>query len=198
MSFLPNQRIFDGYPPAVPHQMGPPRPSWDPITKGQQYEITYRVPAEAWVAEAMDSVGPSGGNLVSESIPRNVGAGLVEWDRKYMFLPPSRTTAESIAYPVQALVTSGSSVNLVEIPLTTTASMVFDYFHTTAPGNIPILHAYRLTKVAENTFYFIGTKPADDAQLIIALDSSVRWIAGFFYERKTPWIPPITPAVTSS
>lgn len=174
----------------TPWQVGPIRPWVDPGTRGALYERTMRVFRAFWEKTAQDDPGPEGGFLVEESKPTHVGGAILEWVQTFMSLPPGRSAAESISYPIQLEVSKDGTKSLAEIPITTTATMVYDYWHTGNPSSIPILHAFREAQIADNLFYFIGTKPTGDAS-IVAIDSQVRPVrAGSnFYERRTAWVP---------
>jgi hypothetical protein len=183
----PLTTLHDGYNPGLAFQVGPARPFLDARTRGSGYFLTLRVLAPYWAGLPIDTPGPSGGWLVSETTPHHVGAGLLEWDRKYLNVPPSRSMAESITYPYQLIVSVSGQFSLAELPITTTCSMVYDYWHTTDISTITIERTFRLTEVAQNSFYELGTPPGN-ATTIVAADSAVRQLEGNFFERKTPWI----------
>jgi hypothetical protein len=178
----PSGTFYDG-DHQTPWQVGPIKPWWDRVTRGQSYERKMRVVQAFWQASPIDEPGPSGGFLVEESKPEAVGGDIIEWTQTFMFTPPSRVVLESLVYPIQEIVTTNGQSDIAELPYETTAQVTYDYFHTNNAASVPVLHAYRAVKVA-NAIYFLGTKPTA-GQLIIAQDSKVRQLAGSFYERKT-------------
>jgi len=170
-----------------PFQVGPQIKWTDEQTRGTLYKRRYRQRASLWAPLALSAKGPIGGWLVEETQPSPIGNGIVEWERVWAYLPPSRTRGETTVFNYQEL----QGTDIVELPITTTALVDYDYFHTLDPSTIPQLRAYRLIKVGE-TIYTLGPAPATGAQLVLAEDSRVREWRGHIYERAAIYVRPST------
>lgn len=181
---MSNTFLDDGQLRSIPWQHGP-RVRWrDADSRGVLYKLKMRVGAEFFAELPISSAGPAGGWLVEESQPHDIGAGLVEWERVYAYLPPSRVVGESIVYVIQEVY----SGDIVEMPIATTANVQHDYFHTLNPRDeIPLLRAWKIAKLGD-VIYTLGTPPGDLDTTILAEDSQVRPWRGNIYLRTAPYV----------
>lgn len=186
-----NSVLYDGASGVGNHsqafQVGPQIKWVDDQTRGTLYSRRYRQRTALWTPRTLSSAGPAGGWLVEETQPSSVGAGLIEWERVYAYLPPDRTRGETTVYNHQEI----QGTNILEVPITTTALVDYKYFHAVDPSTIPQLRAYRLIKVGED-IYSLGPAPATGAQLVLAEDSRVRQYRGHIYERASIYVRPAT------
>lgn len=174
-----NSNLYDGYDPNQAYQVGPVIPFQDNETRSGKYNITYRILATQWRLKQYSTTGPNGSYLVSQGQPRHCGAGEVEWTETYALIPPSRRVCESITFPLQTILNG----DVIEIPLTTGAQVLYEYFYDPGASVQPI-RAYRLVKIG-NAIYYYGNKMTGGN--VVAADSRVRVWGGFITERATPY-----------
>jgi len=167
----------------TPLQIGPTIRWLDAETRGRLYKRTYRQRASQWQPQALGAPGPEGGWLIEESQPSDKGAGLVEWERTWALLPPTRAVGESIVFNYQEI----SGTDIIEAPIPTTAIVAHTWFHTLDPSVIPVLKATRYVKFG-NLIYLFGQPRAAGQDIILAEDSRLRNWRGHLYERTAPYV----------
>ncbi len=165
-------------------QNGPLKKWWDSETQAYMYRQSMVQIVANWVKQGWTLKGPDGGYLTEETEP-NVEGPLAYWDRVFAWVPPTRVMGESLVYPYQLEFTGGTGdPSIVEIPLSITALVTYDYFYTTDPSTIPINRTYRIG-LADGILYSVGPFPADATNAVLQ-DSSLRQWKGLIWERKTP------------
>ncbi len=167
-------------------------------TRSRLFRANYMGLASAFYASDEDYsiVGPYGTPmyncpLVETSPAKDVSGGVVEFTRTYAQIPPTRVEFEGYGYSYQfADIGAGT---IYELPLSVRSRLVYTYYFTKTPEAIPLVHAFRIAKVADS-FFFVGTAPEDgDTELLGEDDKLTRW-RGNIWEHVARWVPILTPA----
>lgn len=167
----------------VPMQHGAAIPQHDPVTRATLFTVRYQQKASAWKAAAWDIRGPKNSFLVEESVPTDLGGGVIEWDRIFAQVPKPRDEYEDYIHTVQSI----AGDEIIGLPIFCTSRIRFDYFRTTKPGSIPLREA-RVAVKAGNTIYVLGEAPPNNASEIVAENSGLRRWRGNIWERQTRFV----------
>lgn len=146
--------------------------------------------------------------LVQETDLQNLGAGLVQWTRRYATVPATRNEYESFAATFPAIFDAVGSDSYRTLPLSlkVVARVEFRYFHVgTDPlyptvADIPLIErfspVFSVSIDAEVDFVNPGTVPTvtdylamvEDGDEIAVEDSELRPWMGNIYERVTRYV----------
>lgn len=174
------------------------------------YRQTYRQLAAYWKPMPLSSRGPQGGFLVEESEPKSVsGTALLEFVRTFALVPLSRNEYEDTSYSFQKVITSFNSdtreetQSLLEIPMSLTSRVQYDYFHVPNASLIVPATPYSVVVFRGQHYYqagsavdWVGTDPSASpipsvasGLELVGEDSKVRSWKGFIFERVTRCVP---------
>lgn len=179
---------------ASPVQSGPVVESFDPIVRTQLYRITYFQQAANYTPAAIGLAGPNGSYLYEETVPKNVGGDLVQWDRLFAEVPPQRTECESFVYanqlfsngniPVMFTNGHGDSNWITEFPMKLNSSLVYTYYYAENYATIPLFETYSVTIVG-STWIYRGTQGyVVNGGFLIEDEVLTRW-KGNIWEKKS-------------
>ncbi len=168
----------------------------DETVQSIRYRAIYRQFAVQFRRQPFGLVCPinRSATLVDETNPRPVGGGIVEWERIFAPVPPSRDEYESfvMAYQIEQSVDGKNTIGEIAIPVTSRTH--YDYFYVPSglyskPSNIPKLEAYKLIQYVPDVIIQRGANPGPGASEMLAEDSQVtRWM-GNIYQRKERYVP---------
>lgn len=184
---------FDGdYSEPVP--IGPLLSWQDPDTRSKLYRQKYHQTASSYVPAVIGSAGPdgTGSKLVEETPPTDTGVGgVVEFERVWAVKPATRVRREKYVHAYQAIVES----DLIEVPLTVSATVTYEYFETADGSGVPVIKAKRWVSSGQFLFYVGGGVPESDGSGV-AEDSEINLWKGNFWERITRRVPAVTVALS--
>lgn len=186
-------------------QVGPDVLSVDSETKSKIVLRKMQINASSWTALARGTAGPTVGGtatkLLSETEPRSVGSGVVEWERTYGAIPDSRDEYEDYVFGYQNITVvyvSGAPVgieiggsSIVSIPVVVSSRVAYAYFDAavTAPSAITLLRPFLSVDIGGDP-YFFGAFPAlSDTEIVAEFSTLRRWRNSDFYERITRYVP---------
>lgn len=180
-------------------------PIIDAETGTMLYKVTYQINQSDYVAQnagtkrtlALNSRDvATGGYYIDEGEDaRMLSNGVLEFTRLFAIIPQSRDDYESFSMSYQLYVTGAG--NILEARTTVLSRVHKDYFFALNPDTIPLRKAYRLFQFDQNTFYYTGEKPPDDATEILAEDEQInRWRGrGNIFVRKSRYVPVFNPSL---
>jgi hypothetical protein len=179
-------------------QTGPDVYSVDDETKSLIVTRRMAINASNWATTARGTAGPTVGGtatkLLSETEPRHVGNGVVEWEQIFGALPSTRSEYEDFVFGYQNFTITSGPVLVITPPLMTipklVTSRVEHTFHDEAdPATITLYTALVLGEV-DGTIYYLGTVPSHTATEWVGQDSIIRrWRNSNYYERITRYVP---------
>ncbi len=191
---MPDSNFHDGdY--SAPTQHGPTITWVDPVLRCTYHRKTFHQDEENFSAKPMSEPGPGGSYMVEEEEPKHIGGGIIEWDRLFMTVPPTRTEIEGYVYArqwVESVVSSDPDTPpqqaVVELPVPTVATVVYDYFHTDDPTSIEILFAFKLVQAGQSIFS-VGDVGNSTEDLLLAEDTEVSRVRGNIWQRTKKYVP---------
>lgn len=171
---------------STPTQHGPVISWLDPVLRCTMYRITYHQKEADFAPLAIGTAGADSSYLVEEEEPKHIGGGMVEWDRIYMTIPPTRTEVEGYVYTrqwlVETIINGQPYVDLGELSLPVPSRVVFQYYHTSDPTEIEILRAFRYLRIGDG-IYTTGSADNNTLTELLAEDSQVSRLKGNIWQR---------------
>lgn len=147
-----------------------------------EYTLKYQVDKDSFYRQGLMSVKvfrPGRAYLVDHSPVRDIGKGIVEFERIYASVPRTRTEYTTIAYTQQYY---NLTPEIFDVTFTMPGWYVYEYF-TTRPEPLIKPRVY----IVGNVLKSIGGAPSSSGTRI-AEDSEVGiYKAGIFY-RRTPYV----------
>jgi hypothetical protein len=138
---------------------------------------------------ALDSPCPydPAAGLVEETDQRDVGgASLVEWERVWATVPPTRIEYDVINYVWQIMGTINGANALASFGITRRAKVTYQYFRTTNPASISLSRMPRVQLFAGLFYLFDGFTNLNAGTETIARDDTLeRWMGNIWVRTHT-------------